>query len=253
MALAAPSIDEAYALEDRYRKERGRVLLTGTQALVRLPLMQRRRDARARAATPPASSAATAARRSAWSTRQLWKAQKLLEAAGRPLPPRHQRGAGGDRRARHAAGRGRSTSARRRRVRHVVRQGPGRGPRGRRAQARQRLRRVAARRRAGRRGDDHGCVSSSMPHQSDQALRRLAHAGAAPGQRRRVPRVRPVRLGAVALLGQLGRLHGALGGGRERRQAFDLPDAAAASFATARPASRARRTACTTAGPTCPR
>src|SRR3954466_2997148 len=44
MALAAPSIDEAYALEDRYRKERGRVLITGTQALVRLPLSQRRLD-----------------------------------------------------------------------------------------------------------------------------------------------------------------------------------------------------------------
>jgi len=39
------AIDGGYALSDRYERERGRVYLTGTQALVRLPLMQRERDA----------------------------------------------------------------------------------------------------------------------------------------------------------------------------------------------------------------
>ena len=115
MALAVPSIDEAYALEDRYRKERGRVFLTGTQALVRLPLMQRRLDRRgaahrrlrqrlprlaARHGRPGAVEGAKAAR-----------------GRRRPLPARHQRGAGGDRRARHAARRGRPRAHRRRRVR----------------------------------------------------------------------------------------------------------------------------------------
>ncbi len=38
MALAAVTLDDKYALEE------GRVYLTGTQALVRLPLMQRQRD-----------------------------------------------------------------------------------------------------------------------------------------------------------------------------------------------------------------
>ena len=33
-----------YELADRYRRESGRVLLTGTQALVRIPLMQRTLD-----------------------------------------------------------------------------------------------------------------------------------------------------------------------------------------------------------------
>ena len=66
-------------------------------------------------------------------------------------------------------------------------------------------------------GDDHGCVSSSMPHQSDVAFRRWHMPVRAAGQRRRVPRVRPVRLGAVALLGHVGRLHGAVGDGGERR------------------------------------
>ena len=41
MALAAVTLDDKYTLE------RGRVYLTGTQALVRLPIMQRRRDAAA--------------------------------------------------------------------------------------------------------------------------------------------------------------------------------------------------------------
>jgi indolepyruvate ferredoxin oxidoreductase len=40
----SPAFDASYALEDRYRLESGRVFLTGNQALVRLPLMQKRRD-----------------------------------------------------------------------------------------------------------------------------------------------------------------------------------------------------------------
>ncbi len=39
-----PAFDATYSLEDRYRIRSGRVFLTGNQALVRLPLMQRRRD-----------------------------------------------------------------------------------------------------------------------------------------------------------------------------------------------------------------
>jgi len=41
------AIDRDYRLEDRYTRERGRVYLTGVQALVRLPLDQQRRDAAA--------------------------------------------------------------------------------------------------------------------------------------------------------------------------------------------------------------
>lgn len=37
-------IDDAYRLDDRYRREDGRIFLTGTQALVRLALMQHRLD-----------------------------------------------------------------------------------------------------------------------------------------------------------------------------------------------------------------
>ncbi len=45
MSDREPTVDLLYALDDRYRLERGRVFLTGNQALVRLPLMQGRRDA----------------------------------------------------------------------------------------------------------------------------------------------------------------------------------------------------------------
>ena len=43
-AHTAPAFDADYALDDRYRIDAGRIFLTGNQALVRLPLMQRQRD-----------------------------------------------------------------------------------------------------------------------------------------------------------------------------------------------------------------
>ena len=79
MALAAPSIDEAYALEDRYRKERGRVLITGTQALVRLPLAQRRLD-RARGLRTAGFVSGYRGSPVAGYDLALRQAQKLLEA-----------------------------------------------------------------------------------------------------------------------------------------------------------------------------
>ncbi len=42
--MAQPLLDDAYELADRYRRESGRIYITGVQALVRLPLMQRQRD-----------------------------------------------------------------------------------------------------------------------------------------------------------------------------------------------------------------
>src|SRR5437660_6837647 len=44
MSTPLPLVFGDYALEDRYRLDKGRVYLTGIQALVRLPLMQRERD-----------------------------------------------------------------------------------------------------------------------------------------------------------------------------------------------------------------
>ena len=59
MALAEVSLD------DKYTRESGRIYLTGIQALVRLPMLQRQRDR-------TATSAAIAARRSAAWTSSSW-------------------------------------------------------------------------------------------------------------------------------------------------------------------------------------
>ena len=66
-------------------------------------------------------------------------------------------------------------------------------------------------------GDDHGCVSSSMPHQSDLLFQAFHMPIVAPANVAEYLRVRPLRLGAVALLGQLGRPDGVVGGGGKRR------------------------------------
>ncbi|HZW52074.1 MAG TPA: hypothetical protein VFF05_09440, partial [Rudaea sp.] len=44
MSVPAAKIDLDYTLEHKYTRERGRVYLSGVQALVRLPLMQQMRD-----------------------------------------------------------------------------------------------------------------------------------------------------------------------------------------------------------------
>ncbi len=42
--MSQVDFDADYRLEDRYLRESGRVYLTGVQALVRLPMLQRQRD-----------------------------------------------------------------------------------------------------------------------------------------------------------------------------------------------------------------
>src|SRR3954451_20048901 len=44
---SGPNVSAAVTLDDKYILEKGRIYLTGTQALVRLPLLQRQRDAAA--------------------------------------------------------------------------------------------------------------------------------------------------------------------------------------------------------------
>ena len=44
VTTASPPVDTDYKLEDRYTRDKGRVFLSGSQALVRLPIMQRQRD-----------------------------------------------------------------------------------------------------------------------------------------------------------------------------------------------------------------
>ena len=65
--MNAPADLSKASLDDKYTLERGRVFMTGTQALIRLMMLQRERDSRA-GLIRPASSPAIAARRWAGST-----------------------------------------------------------------------------------------------------------------------------------------------------------------------------------------
>ena len=66
-------------LDDKYRLEQGRAFMSGVQALVKLPMLQRARVPRP-AKTPQASSAATGARRSAATTRLSGKPRPTCAA-----------------------------------------------------------------------------------------------------------------------------------------------------------------------------
>ncbi len=72
MTLAAVSLDDKYALES------GRVFLTGTQALVRLPMMQRQRDTKAGLDTAAFISGYRGSPLGALD-QQLWQAQRFLK------------------------------------------------------------------------------------------------------------------------------------------------------------------------------
>ena len=80
MALAAVSLD------DKYVVEQGRVFLTGVQALVRLPMMQRRRDERAGLNTAGFISGYRGSPLGGFDL-ELWKAKKHLAASSIEFTP----------------------------------------------------------------------------------------------------------------------------------------------------------------------
>lgn len=166
---ASLSALDNYELDDRYRRESGRVFLTGTQALVRIPLMQRTMDQAAGLNTAGFISGYRGSPLGAYDM-ELWRASRYLEESNvRFLPAVNEelaataimgtqqvegdpasdvdgvfgiwygKGPGVDR-----AGDG---------LKHGNAYGS--SPRG-------GVLVVA--------GDDHGCVSSSMSHQSDVAF-----------------------------------------------------------------------------------
>ncbi|MDP9108707.1 MAG: hypothetical protein M3N23_06530, partial [Pseudomonadota bacterium] len=46
-SLAPEQVGDSISLNDKYTLERGRAFITGTQAMIRLPMLQRQRDVRA--------------------------------------------------------------------------------------------------------------------------------------------------------------------------------------------------------------
>ncbi|WP_449448457.1 indolepyruvate ferredoxin oxidoreductase family protein [Thermomonas brevis] len=73
-------LDTDYTLEDKYRRTQGRIYLSGVQALVRLPLMQRLRDERDGLDTAGFVSGYRGSPLGGFDL-ELWRARKHLEAA----------------------------------------------------------------------------------------------------------------------------------------------------------------------------
>ncbi len=84
--MPAPVLDLDYSLDDKYTRERGRIFLSGVQALVRLPLMQHLRD---RAAGINSGGFISGYRGSPLGgfDLELWKAKKHLKAAAIEFTP----------------------------------------------------------------------------------------------------------------------------------------------------------------------
>jgi indolepyruvate ferredoxin oxidoreductase len=157
-----------YELGDRYTKISGRVFMTGTQALVRVALDQARRDkagAQHRRLYFRLSRLAARQRRSRTLARQKPRrpARHQIPAGGERRPRRH-------RRARFPAGRDQPGQE----VQGVFAMWYGKGPGVDRAgDALKHGNAYGSSPHGGVlvvAGDDHGCMSSSMPHQSDVAF-----------------------------------------------------------------------------------
>jgi indolepyruvate ferredoxin oxidoreductase len=163
MALAAVSLDDKYALE------RGRVFLTGTQALVRLPMMQRQIDAAAGLDTGCFVSGYRGSPLGGLD-QALWKARRFL--AGNRI--HFQPGVNEELGATAVWGSQQTTLFQDASVDGVFAMWYGKGPGLDRSGDVFKHANAAGTARHGGvlvlAGDDHSCKSSTFPHQSEQAL-----------------------------------------------------------------------------------
>jgi indolepyruvate ferredoxin oxidoreductase len=164
-SLARPD----YRLADNLAAPDGAVFLTGTQALIRLPLMQRALDARAGWATQGFISGYRGSPLG-MVDQQAWKASALLDAAGVKFLPAINEELG----ATAVLGTQRVESDPERTADGVFALWYGKGPGVDRAgDALKHGNAYGSSPHGGVvvvAGDDHGCVSSSMPHQSDATM-----------------------------------------------------------------------------------
>ena len=164
-SLARPD----YALADNLGASAGTVFLTGTQALIRLALMQRRVDAAAGLASQGFISGYRGSPLG-MVDQQAWKAAKLLDAAGVKFLPAINEELG----ATAVLGTQRVESDPERTAEGVFAMWYGKGPGVDRAgDALKHGNAYGSSPHGGVlvvAGDDHGCVSSSMPHQSDHTM-----------------------------------------------------------------------------------
>ena len=166
---APPSLDTGYRLEDRYARERGRVFMTGTQALVRAVLDQAARDRSAGLDTAGYVSGYRGSPLGAVDM-ELWRARKILAERRITFQP----GVNEDLAATAILGTQQVESDPKRTVQGVFGLWYGKGPGvDRSGDALKHGNAYGSSPNGGVlvvAGDDHGCVSSSMPHQSDVAF-----------------------------------------------------------------------------------
>ena len=158
-----------YELDDRYRRESGRVFLTGTQALVRIPLMQRTMDEAAGLDTAGFISGYRGSPLGSVDL-ELWRAKPFLEESNIEFLPAVNE----DLAATAVLGSQQVETDPDREVDGVFGIWYGKGPGVDRAgDALKHGNAYGSSPHGGVlviAGDDHGCVSSSMPHQSDVAF-----------------------------------------------------------------------------------
>ncbi|WP_027793296.1 indolepyruvate ferredoxin oxidoreductase family protein [Paraburkholderia acidipaludis] len=158
-----------YRLSDNLAATRGRIFLTGTQALIRLALMQHAADA-ARGLNTAGFISGYRGSPLGMVDQQAWKAKKLLDAAGVRFLPAINEELGGT----AVLGTQRVEADPERTVEGVFAMWYGKGPGVDRAgDALKHGNAYGSSPHGGVlvvAGDDHGCVSSSMPHQSDFAM-----------------------------------------------------------------------------------
>ena len=158
-----------YELLDRYRRESGRIFLTGTQALVRIPLMQRALDQAAGMNTAGFISGYRGSPLGAYD-QELWRASEFLAESNIEFLPAVNE----DLAATAILGTQQVEADPDRQVDGVFGIWYGKGPGVDRAgDALKHGNAYGSSPHGGVlvvAGDDHGCVSSSMPHQSDVAF-----------------------------------------------------------------------------------
>ena len=175
MASPAPAFPrpdyplDNYELLDRYRRESGRVFLTGTQALVRIPLMQRTMDRAAGLNTAGFIAGYRGSPLGAYD-QELWRARKFLEESNIEFLPAVNE----DLAATAILGAQQVETDPHKTLEGVFGIWYGKGPGVDRAgDALKHGNAYGSSPHGGVlvvAGDDHGCVSSSMPHQSDVAF-----------------------------------------------------------------------------------
>ena len=169
MDRCARKFDPSYRLEDRYDRNEGRIFLSGTQALVRIMLDQARRDRAAGLSTSGFVSGYRGSPLGAFD-KELWQAGPLIARHAISFLPAVNE----DLAATAVLGSQQVETTPERRVQGVFAMWYGKGPG---------VDRSGDALRHGNAygtsphggvlavaGDDHGCVSSSMPHQSDVAF-----------------------------------------------------------------------------------